>query len=388
VADLTNSQSTTPVEVSNETSGNTLAVNADGSVNVVGSFSSSQPAVNVLTNQTITATGSSAAITTNFLTSKEITMVVTVQNTPTGTTPSITFTLFDLDQVGNVFNSTASGAITTAVTPQIFRHTLQSNRMQLNWTVTGITPSFTGVYVTLVGSDNLATQPVSGTFFQATQPISVVTLPLPTGAATAANQATEIASLSSIDAGIPAALGQTTMAASMPVVLASNQTAIPVNATSTPDVQLGKSFSVSFEINVATAAETNMCLIRNPAGSGKLLSIVESAFALTNTVASQSIVRWYINPTVTATGAAQTIANNYVKTSPTASVMQIFSGPTTSVLGTKIFANSTTGGTAAVPFIHQWNGLLLLDPGRDVLITGRPDGTNRVHTITVFWSEI
>jgi hypothetical protein len=70
---------------------------------------------------------------------------------------------------------------------------------------------------------------------------------LPTGAATAANQSTEISSLSSIDTkltttnstlsaidgGIPAALGQTTMSASMPVTLASNQSAIPVTATIT-----------------------------------------------------------------------------------------------------------------------------------------------------------
>jgi hypothetical protein len=66
-----------------------------------------------------------------------------------------------------------------------------------------------------------------------TQPISAVSLPLPTGAATAANQATEIASLAAIDAGIPAALGQTTMANSMPVVIASDQTALPVTFSNT-----------------------------------------------------------------------------------------------------------------------------------------------------------
>lgn len=70
-----------------------------------------------------------------------------------------------------------------------------------------------------------------------TQPISAASLPLPTGAATSANQATEIASLASIDAGIPAALGSTTSANSMPVVIASDQAAIatksPVNATGT-----------------------------------------------------------------------------------------------------------------------------------------------------------
>jgi hypothetical protein len=57
-----------------------------------------------------------------------------------------------------------------------------------------------------------------------TQPVSATSLPLPAGAATAANQATTNASLAAIDAGIPAALGQTTMAASMPVTIASNQT--------------------------------------------------------------------------------------------------------------------------------------------------------------------
>ena len=40
-----------------------------------------------------------------------------------------------------------------------------------------------------------------------------------------------LAALQSIDAGIPAALGQTTMAGSMPVTIASDQTPIPVEMT-------------------------------------------------------------------------------------------------------------------------------------------------------------
>lgn len=71
-----------------------------------------------------------------------------------------------------------------------------------------------------------------------TQPISVSALPLPAGAATAANQVTEIASLASIDAGIPAGLGQTTMAASMPVVIASDQSTVPISGTVTVDTSL------------------------------------------------------------------------------------------------------------------------------------------------------
>ena len=46
--------------------------------------------------------------------------------------------------------------------------------------------------------------PVSGTFFQATQPVSAASLPLPSGAATAANQTTGNTSLSNIDGKLPA----------------------------------------------------------------------------------------------------------------------------------------------------------------------------------------
>jgi len=63
-----------------------------------------------------------------------------------------------------------------------------------------------------------------------TQPVSATSLPLPTGAATSALQSTGNTSIASIDTKTPA-LGQATMAASTPVVLASNQSAIPVTVS-------------------------------------------------------------------------------------------------------------------------------------------------------------
>lgn len=63
--------------------------------------------------------------------------------------------------------------------------------------------------------------------------VTVVASVLPTGASTAANQTTGNASVASIDSKTPA-LGQTTMAGSSPVVIASNQTAIPVTVASVP----------------------------------------------------------------------------------------------------------------------------------------------------------
>lgn len=58
-----------------------------------------------------------------------------------------------------------------------------------------------------------------------TQPVSAASLPLPTGAATAANQTTANASLSSIDGKLPAQ-GQALAAASLPVVLPAAQLTI------------------------------------------------------------------------------------------------------------------------------------------------------------------
>lgn len=66
--------------------------------------------------------------------------------------------------------------------------------------------------------------PVSGTFWQATQPISAAALPLPAGAATETT-------LTQVRDRLPTSLGQGLMAASLPVVIASNQSGIPVTGT-------------------------------------------------------------------------------------------------------------------------------------------------------------
>lgn len=71
-----------------------------------------------------------------------------------------------------------------------------------------------------------ASQPVVIASDQSAVPVSGTVAV--TGVATAANQATVIASLAAIDAGTPTALGQATMANSAPVAIASDQSSIPV----------------------------------------------------------------------------------------------------------------------------------------------------------------
>jgi len=85
-----------------------------------------------------------------------------------------------------------------------------------------------------------------------TQPISAISLPLPTGAATAANQATEITSLASIDAGIPAALGQTTMSSSMPVAIASDQSSLNVKLQDGSGNPISSSLDLDGERHLST----------------------------------------------------------------------------------------------------------------------------------------
>ena len=60
--------------------------------------------------------------------------------------------------------------------------------------------------------------------------ISAAALPLPSGASTLAEQQTQSTTLSAISGKLPATLGQKTMAASLAVVIASDQAAFPVTA--------------------------------------------------------------------------------------------------------------------------------------------------------------
>ncbi len=101
------------------------------------------------------------------------------------------------------------------------------------------------------------TQPVSGSVsvsnLPATQPISAAALPLPSGAATSTKQDTGNTSLASIDTKTPA-LGQAAMASSTPVVIASNQSAIPVSGTFYQSTQPISASSLPLPTGASTSA--------------------------------------------------------------------------------------------------------------------------------------
>jgi len=127
-----------------------------------------------------------------------------------------------------------------------------------------------------------ATQPVSGTFWQATQPVSAVSLPLPTGAATEST-------LSALSAKF-SALGQKTMSASVPVVLASNHSDIVtkksassyahLNSTGTTTIKSGAGILRRVVVNTNGSGSNTFKIYDNTAGSGTVIATIDTVNAV------------------------------------------------------------------------------------------------------------
>lgn len=104
----------------------------------------------VLSNATVTTSGS--AIFDGFG-AKELNLIINNTNAPTGTTPTITFSIQEVDP-GNLTtllgNSTTGTAISTATTQIVSLPIMYTGTVQVTWTVTGTTPSFTGLYASLI----------------------------------------------------------------------------------------------------------------------------------------------------------------------------------------------------------------------------------------------
>ncbi len=118
--------------------------------------------------------------------------------------------------------------------------------------------------------------PVDGS--AVTQPVSVVSLPLPTGAATEST-------LSALSAKF-SALGQTTMAASVPVVLASNHSDIVtktsassyahLNSTGTTTIKSGAGILRRVVINTKGGITNTLTIYDNTSGSGTVIAAIDT----------------------------------------------------------------------------------------------------------------
>jgi hypothetical protein len=200
-----------------QTTGNTSLSSIDGKTPALGQalMASSSPVV-IASNQ------SAIPVSGTFFQTTQPVSIASMPSTPvTGTfyqaTQPVSGTVAISSLPSLPTGANAIGSITNTSFASTQSGTWSTGR---TWTLASGTDSVSAAQSGTwnIGTVSSITNPVAvtGTFYQATQPVSAASLPLPTGAATSALQTT-------ISGQLPTSLGQKTMANSMAVVLASDQ---------------------------------------------------------------------------------------------------------------------------------------------------------------------
>ena len=146
--------------------------------------------------------------------------------------------------------------------------------------------------ITVQGIASMTALKVDGS--AVTQPVSAAALPLPTGAATSANQTTTNTSLSSID-GKFGSLGQKAMTGSAPVVIASDQSTLNIT-------QAGRSVRNRARIDYTSTSVTTgayVQLLLSTAGAVNEVEIFDSSgqtLVLATGLAASEVDQVYIFP--------------------------------------------------------------------------------------------
>lgn len=202
-------------------------------------------------------------------------------------------------------------------------------------------------------------------------------------------------------------LGQQVSASSLPVVISSDQSAVPISAASLPlptgaateatlsavDTKLvnsselaaqNKVFSTNWEVSAIGTTEIPIVLFRNPSGSGKTVRLIRLTLSNFHTVTSFIRVRAYAAPTVTSDGTGLTEACTHI--GQAAGVAVTFSSPTVSANGTRLAQWEVVAFNQALTI--PLDLLILLDANTQLLITGQADGTNRILAGSLLWAEV
>jgi len=242
-----------------------------------------------------------------------------------------------------------------------------------------------------------------------TQPISAVSLPLPSGASTSANQTTANTSLSTIASTLTLAQGSTTSGQTGSLTLGAVTTAAPTYTTAqTNPLSLdtagslritgtvapasfsyltnNQTFSASASINAALSGTDNpILLLKNPSGSGRVMYI--SKISLGASVTNVSIeCKIYSNPTITLNGTSLTTRQRNIGNSPASGSITAFTLPTLSVLGNQISAFENGQNNNSVVFGDEFT--IAVQPNNNIIIVANPSSNNRLVAITAIWVEV
>ena len=151
------------------------------------------------------------------------------------------------------------------------------------------------------------------------------------------------------------------------------------------DTLNGRLFSSSIEVNVPTQNETDICLVRNPLGNLKDF-IIDKLILDILTKGNQCIFRIYAAPTITVVGTPEIIINRLYKGTVPSSTALIYTFPTISNRGIKIFTLSA--GADSNSLIDYLNFSFIIGPSKNILLTATPNGNNTSIASTLVWSEL
>lgn len=117
------------------------------------------PRESIITDGTVVGAGSSPVIT--GFSEPVAALVVRVQDAPTGTLPTLTFTISEIDP-GDGVTVIASTVMQDISEAGVFKGFIPivSSLVQVSWAVSGAGASFTGVFATLVGRSEVLGQTV------------------------------------------------------------------------------------------------------------------------------------------------------------------------------------------------------------------------------------
>lgn len=274
-----------------------MRIKSDGTVNISG-----------LNSVGIVQTNSSGDVGTSLLTKSQVTTALGYTPfAPTDTVPvKITNSVEIANDSGSPIPVNGTVSIGNFPSSQAVTGTFFQTTQPVSGTFWQATQPVSG---TISVGNFPATQPVSGTFWQSTQPISAASLPLPTGAATSANQSTANTSLNNLDGDLGASTDATVTAAGNGSIIAllKGIQAYLASTLTTQNINVVPTYSASFT-NVSPALlATDIFQIAGAAG--KTIYISKIVITGTQTTAGVINIQLIKRSTLNSGGTSATLTN-------------------------------------------------------------------------------
>ena len=183
----------------------------------------------VQSNSTITATGSAQF---SGFGVRELVLVINLTIAPTGSSPTITFSMQEIDP-GNgatTLGSSVTGATLNSATTQILTLPLTlTGAVQVTWTITGGSASFTGVYATLLSRSTTVLSALDASNNEHAVLVDSTGRTLIVGAGTAGTPTGGVISIQGVSGGFAIPISGTVTASNASIGLTGS--AIPASAT-------------------------------------------------------------------------------------------------------------------------------------------------------------